>query len=450
LIVSESFAELGVPAALVAVLDAQGIEQPFPIQVATLPAALAGRDVSGRAPTGSGKTLAFGLAAAAMVGERGAPGAGLGGRPMSRSRGGGKRRPPAVLVLVPTRELASQVERVLSPLLAAVGARSCSIYGGVGYGGQRAALARGVDVVVGCPGRLEDLVGAGDLVLDHVRLAVVDEADRMSDMGFLPAVRRLLDRTNQERQTLLFSATLDGEVDALVRRYQRSPEVCEVEASEEAAGEVRHAFWETDSLRRAELTAGLIASHAPAMVFCRTRHGADRLSKRLGALGVSALPIHGSRSQAQRERALGAFSAGQVQALVATDVVARGIHVDGVGCVVHFDPPQDPKDYLHRSGRTGRAGASGLVVTLADHDQERAVRLLQRSLGLPQGLAAPDFAALATLPARSAVVAATPAAPSAPRPERRSPLPADRRRRPGRGGRPAPAHGPRRARSAAS
>lgn len=446
---SESFAELGVPAALVAVLDAQGIERPFPIQVATLPVALAGRDVSGRAPTGSGKTLAFGLAAAAVVGQMAAPGASSGGRPSPRPRSRAKGRPPAVLVLVPTRELASQVERVLSPLLAAVGARSCSIYGGVGYGGQRSALTRGVDVVVGCPGRLEDLVGAGDLVLDHVRLAVVDEADRMSDMGFLPAVRRLLDRTDRERQTLLFSATLDGEVDALVRRYQRSPEVCEVEASEEVAGEVRHAFWATDSLRRAELTAELIASHAPAMVFCRTRHGADRLSKRLGALGVSALPIHGSRSQAQRERALGAFSAGRVQALVATDVVARGIHVDGVGCVVHFDPPQDPKDYLHRSGRTGRAGASGLVVTLADHDQERAVRLLQRSLGLSQGLTVPDFAALGTLPARSAVIAATPVAPSAPRPERRSPLPADRRRRPGRGGRAVPSHGPRRARSAA-
>lgn len=445
---SESFAELGVPAELVAVLDAQGIEEPFPIQVAALPAALAGRDVSGRAPTGSGKTLAFGLAAAVVAGGSIAR-SGAGRGPASNRRAA-KGRPPAVLVLVPTRELASQVERVLAPLLAAVGARSVSIYGGVGYGGQRSALSRGVDVVVGCPGRLEDLVGTGDLVLDQVRLAVVDEADRMSDMGFLPAVRRLLDRTGADRQTLLFSATLDGEVDALVRRYQRAPERCEVGESEEASGEVRHAFWSAGPLQRAELTARLAATHAPVVVFCRTRHGADRLSKRLGALGVSALPIHGSRSQAQRERALGAFSAGRIQALVATDVVARGIHVDGVGCVVHFDPPADPKDYLHRSGRTGRAGASGLVVTLADAEQERAVRLLQRSLGLAEGLSTPDLAGLDALPAVRAAVAARPAPTSAPRPERRSSDPGDRRRRPGRGGRSGPAHGPRRTRSLAS
>jgi superfamily II DNA/RNA helicase len=387
-VVPVTFAELGVPADLTAVLAKQQIERPFPIQEATLPDALAGLDVSGRAPTGSGKTLAFGLAVVAHVAR-------TSGRNRPARRG---RTAPSALILVPTRELAAQVEKTLTPLLAVVGARALGVYGGVGYGGQRAALRRGVEVIVGCPGRLEDLASSGDLVLDHVSIAVVDEADRMADMGFLPAVRRLLDRTREDRQTLLFSATLDGEVDVLVQRYQRQPRRHEVAESEEEQGDVRHAFWRVEASERVALVAQLVNAHVPAIVFCRTRHGADRLSQRLSAIGVSAAPIHGSRTQPQRDKALAAFKAGKVRALVATDVAARGIHVDAVACVIHFDPPADPKDYVHRSGRTGRAGADGLVVTLASSEVAKSVQAMQRALGLPVGLDRPDVAGLPTAP----------------------------------------------------
>ncbi|MGH9077950.1 MAG: helicase-related protein, partial [Acidimicrobiales bacterium] len=233
----------------------------------------------------------------------------------------------------------------------------------------------------------------GDLSLAGTDLVVVDEADRMADMGFLPAVRRLLDATAASRQTLLFSATLDGDVDVLVRRYQRAPRRHDVEA-DRSSGEVRHVFWRAEATERVGLTAGLVTAHAPALVFCRTRHGADRLTRRLSAAGVLAAPIHGSRTQPQRQRALAAFSSGRIQALVATDVAARGIHVDDVACVVHFDAAADAKDYVHRSGRTGRAGAHGMVVTLVGAEQAKAVRSVQRALGLPQRVGSPDHAAL--------------------------------------------------------
>nr|MDQ2754106.1 DEAD/DEAH box helicase [Actinomycetota bacterium] len=357
---STTFAALGVPAELVAVLSAQGITEPFAIQQTALPDALAGHDVCGRAPTGSGKTLAFGLAVVAAVAA-------------DRFAGGSKRRlgpgrkvsRPRALILVPTRELAAQVHRALDPLARAVGARVTSIYGGVGYGGQRAALNRGVDIVVGCPGRLEDLVAQGDVAFDDVRVVVIDEADRMADMGFLPAVKRLLDQSSPEgRQTLLFSATLDGEVDVLIRRYQRDPRRHEVIPDSSDGSEVHHAFWRVEQDKRVAVTADVLAAHAPAIVFCRTRHGADRLARRLEERGIKAAPIHGALSQPQRDRALAAFSANAVQALIATDVAARGIHVDQVACVVHYDLPADAKDYLHRSGRTGRAGADGIVVSM--------------------------------------------------------------------------------------
>jgi superfamily II DNA/RNA helicase len=357
-----AFADLGVPADLGAVLRKRGITSPFPIQAATLPDALAGRDVSGRAPTGSGKTIAFALAIAA------------------RTRKPVPHRPRA-LVLAPTRELARQIEQELSPLVAARGGRVAAVYGGTGYGPQCRALAKGVSVVVGCPGRLEDLIQRGDVRLDDVNLVVVDEADRMADMGFLPAVRRLLDRTAPDRQTLLFSATLDGQVDTLVRRYQRDPFRHEV-AEEESSGDVEHMFRTVGRAGRVDATVELIVEHGSAIVFCRTRHGADRVARQLASAGVESAVLHGSRTQAQRERGLAAFRAGRVQALVATDVVARGIHVDAVPCVVHFDPAADAKDYLHRSGRTGRAGASGTVVSLVTDDTADAVRSLQRALGV--------------------------------------------------------------------
>jgi superfamily II DNA/RNA helicase len=384
---SATFADLGVPARMLAVLDAQGLSTPFPIQAATLPDALAGRDVCGRAPTGSGKTLAFAIPAVLSV----RPAAPAGRR--AERRGGLPGRPQA-LILVPTRELAAQVERTFVPLARAAAVSVTAVYGGVGYGPQRNALRRGVQVVVGCPGRLEDLVAQGDLDLGDVRLVVVDEADRMADMGFLPAVRRLLDTTPHDRQTLLFSATLDGEVDVLVSRYQRSPRRHEVASEEADRGDVRHVFWKADTEARVGLTADLVRAYSPAVVFCRTRHGAERLTKRLGALGVHALPIHGDRTQVQREKALAAFSAGRVAALVATDVAARGIHVDAVACVVHYDLPADAKDYVHRSGRTGRAGADGLVVSFVGRDQFKTAKHLQRAVDATPEVVAPDMSAL--------------------------------------------------------
>jgi superfamily II DNA/RNA helicase len=357
-----TFESLGVSPALSRRLAERGIVEPFPVQTATLPDVLAGRDVCGRAPTGSGKTIAFGLAIAQRVGPA---------RP----------RRPRALVLVPTRELAAQVSAEIALLLPRrVGV--VTVYGGVGYGAQRKGLARGAGVVVACPGRLEDLMAAGDVRLDDVDIVVVDEADRMADMGFLPAVRRILDHTSTNRQTLLFSATLDNDVDALVARYQRDP-VHHAVGHEERSGEsVVHHFWNAPNHERVALTAGLTKDHFRTLVFCRTRRGVDRLTRQLGAAGVDATGIHGGRSQSQRDRALAAFTAGRVAALIATDVAARGIHVDDVGCVVHFDPAADAKDYVHRSGRTGRAGADGVVVSLVTPDQRSAVRALRRSLGL--------------------------------------------------------------------
>ena len=371
------FASLGVRPDLVASLDARGITAPFPIQSATLTDALAGRDICGRAPTGSGKTLAFALTIA-----------------MRTQRAKPKR--PKALVLVPTRELAAQVQREITSLGSPL--RVAPVYGGVGYGAQRAALRRGVDVLVACPGRLEDLIQQGDISLSDVRIVVIDEADRMADMGFLPAVRRLVDQTNADRQTLLFSATLDGDVDVIVKRYQRDPVRHEVSTPEDEQGEVEHLFWRVERDQRVDVTARLINHHGSAVVFCRTRHGADRVTKQLARAGVEAAAIHGSRSQPQRDRALEAFSSGGVKALIATDVAARGIHVDDVSCVVHFDPPTTDKDYVHRSGRTGRAGADGTVVSLVGSENAKAVRDLQRALRLPLQVDAPDAALVGSLP----------------------------------------------------
>jgi superfamily II DNA/RNA helicase len=358
----KTFADLGVPARLSANLADRGIITPFPIQHDSIPAALEGRDVCGKAPTGSGKTLAFGLPLVARV-EKARP------------------KFPRALVLAPTRELAAQIDKELKPLLALTGRRSVSVYGGVGMEPQIRAFRKGVDVVVACPGRLKDLVDRGAVRLAEVDFVVIDEADRMADMGFLPEVRRLLDQVRDNRQTLLFSATLDGEVDVLVKRYQSNPVRCEVAVHEDDSARTDHRFVETDHQGRLGVTADLIREHGSTAVFCRTKHGADRLALQLGKSGVSATAIHGNRSQAQRDRALEAFRMGRVQALVATDVAARGIHVDGVNCVVHFDPPADAKDYVHRSGRTGRAGAEGVVVSLVTSTTADQVHKLRRDLG---------------------------------------------------------------------
>ena len=373
-----TFASLGVHRSITEGLAERGILEPFPIQAATLPDALAGRDVCGKAPTGSGKTIAFGI-------------------PLVSGLGKARPRRPRGIVLVPTRELATQVHDELRQLAGPGGATVATFFGGVGFGPQIKALHRGVDIAVACPGRLADLVQQGEFKLDDVRIAVLDEADRMADMGFLPEVKRILDRTPDDRQTLLFSATLDGDVDVLVRRYQSDP-VRHEHVVEEDAPRNRHEFWAVERADRLATTVRLVATEWPAVVFVRTKRGADRVAKQMNRDGIAAAAIHGDRSQAQRERALNDFATGRVQALVATDVAARGIHVDGVACVVHFDVPADHKDFVHRSGRTGRAGTEGLVVTLVPSDQVREVKKMQRTLDLPVGIHPPALDDLA--PAR--------------------------------------------------
>lgn len=370
-----TFAQLGLPDSLVQALVKQGITEPFPIQAAAIPDAMEGRDVSGKAPTGSGKTLAFGLPLLARVPRA------------------DKNRPRA-LVLAPTRELAEQIKRELAPL-AGVASRSVfAIYGGVAYGPQKNALRRGVDVLVATPGRLEDLIEQRAIDLAEVEVVVVDEADRMADMGFMPAVRRILDKTAKGRQTMLFSATLDGDVAVLSRDYQRSPVRHDAGTVEPDTIDARHHFWTVDGHDRVRHAADVINEMGRSIVFTRTRHGADRLAKQLDKLGVASVALHGGRSQGQRNAALSSFTNGRVKALIATDVAARGIHVEAVASVIHFDLPTDHKDYLHRSGRTARAGATGTVVSLVAGDQQRAAKRLQQDLGLRASFDTPSVASL--------------------------------------------------------
>ena len=370
-----TFAQLGVPSRLTDALADRGILAPFPVQAATIPDALAGRDVCGKAPTGSGKTFAFGLPILAKV---------------SKARPG---RPKA-LVLAPTRELAEQIKKELAPLARSVGRFVYAVYGGVGYGGQVSAMRKGVDILVACPGRLEDLIEQGVVDLSESDLVVLDEADRMADMGFMPAVMRLLDQTSAQRQTLLFSATLDGDIAKLSKRYQRDPVRHEAAAVESDELDAVHHFWLVEHHDRTQHTADLIQQSGKSIVFTRTRHGADRLAKQLDKLGVRSVAMHGGRSQNQRQRALDAFASGKAKALIATDVAARGIHVDDVATVIHFDPAGDHKDYLHRSGRTARAGATGTVVTLVTHQQKRDVLKMQRAIDLDAPFAKPDVGSL--------------------------------------------------------
>jgi superfamily II DNA/RNA helicase len=362
-----SFTDLGAPEDLVAALAERGITSPFPVQEATIPDLLEGRDVCGKAPTGSGKTIAFGLPLVARV---------------RRS----KPKRPRALILAPTRELAAQIQRELAPLADARDRRVFTVYGGVGYEPQRKAMRRGVDILVACPGRLEDLIQQRVVDLSGVDIVVIDEADRMADMGFLPAVRRILDATDAEsRQTILFSATLDGDVAVLTRAYQRDARKHEVEGVDADGMDAEHRFETVTNDQRLSRAAEVIGAEGSTIVFCRTRHGADKVARKLVNAGVPAASIHGGLSQNQRDRALASFTKGSVQALIATDVAARGIHVNDVACVVHFDPPADAKTYVHRSGRTARKGASGVVVSFVGPDQVRDSRKLQRELGLTDG-----------------------------------------------------------------
>jgi superfamily II DNA/RNA helicase len=357
-----TFADAGVPRVLVDALASQGITAPFAIQALALPDALAGRDVTGKAKTGSGKTLAFGLPTLARV------------------PAGGPRRPTA-LILAPARELALQIASDLAPLATAADRTIGVVYGGASMDDQIAALRRGVDVVVATPGRLIDLIQRGDVVLDDVAVITIDEADRMADLGFLPQVEWLLRHVPDSAQMMLFSATLDGAVAALVR-HMDDPVVHGVEETAPTVDSMLHRFVQVHRMDKARVIGAVAAASERVIVFCRTKRYCDRLAADLVDLGVPAAPLHGDLPQSQRERALARFTNGTTPVLVATDVAARGIHVEEVEVVIHADPPEDHKTYLHRSGRTARAGAAGLVVSLIEWDQELVVRRIQRRLGL--------------------------------------------------------------------
>ncbi|GAA1638047.1 hypothetical protein GCM10009744_29230 [Kribbella alba] len=362
-----TFADLGVPAQLVTALAATGVTHPFPIQAATLRDSLAGRDVLGRGRTGSGKTYAFVLPLLARL-----------------AASGTKRRPnhPRALILAPTRELATQIQASITPLTDALKLRTMTIFGGVGHGPQITGLRNGVDIVVACPGRLEDHVKAGHAKLGSVEITVLDEADHMADLGFLPAVRRILEATPADAQRLLFSATLDAGVDVLVKRFMTNPVTHSVDSAQSPVAKMTHHVLHVQADSRLPVLVDLTAAPGRTLVFTRTKYGAKSLTKKLIAQGVPAVELHGNLSQGARTRNLEAFSDGSANTLVATDIAARGIHVDDVALVIHADPPIEHKAYLHRSGRTARAGAEGTVVTLMTDDQVRDVRDLTKKAGI--------------------------------------------------------------------
>jgi superfamily II DNA/RNA helicase len=361
------FTALGVPVVLARVLAGQGITTALPIQAATLPDAIAGRDVLGRGRTGSGKTYAFALAVLTRL-----------------AAAGGARRPgrPRALILAPTRELAAQIEASVVPLAEALGLRTLTVFGGVSARPQIAGLRAGVDVLVACPGRLADHVREGHAQLDAVEVTVLDEADHMADLGFLPVVRWLLERTPRTGQRLLFSATLDAGVDVLARRFLTDPVTHNVDPETSPVSEMTHHVLHVARDDRFPVLVDLAAAPGRTVVFTRTKRGAKTLTRKLVAAGVPAVELHGNLAQNARSRNLSAFSAGTATTLVATDIAARGIHVDDVSLVIHADPPTEHKAYLHRSGRTARAGAAGTVVTLMTDDQQGDVRALTRQAGI--------------------------------------------------------------------
>ena len=367
-----TFADLGVDPKVVRVLEAQGIVSPFEVQIAAIPDAMAGKDVCCRAPTGSGKTLAFGLPLLAKTTES---------KPFC----------PTSLILTPTRELAEQIYNVLEPLAWELKLYVLAVYGGVSYQKQFKALDRGVDVLVACPGRLLDLIDRGNVSLQDVNCVVLDEADRMADMGFMEPVCKILDMCQSQRQTILFSATLDEEVADLVRDYQIDPVTIEVGPKEVSMESMQHLFWMMPGSKKGPMSAELIRKTGRAIVFCRTRAGVDRVGDELEYDGVSVETLHGGLSQRNRDRAMERFQHGETMALVATDVAARGIDVTGVNCVIHYDPPENGKAYKHRSGRTARAGSSGVVVSLVQKPQKRSYARIQHQVGINCNFITPEF-----------------------------------------------------------
>jgi superfamily II DNA/RNA helicase len=362
-----SFVLLGVPANLASLLAEQGITDPTPIQTATLPDSLAGRDVLGRGRTGSGKTYAFLLPLVARLAGSGDP---------------AKRGAPRALILAPTRELVGQIHAALLPLARANNLTTMTIFGGVGQNPQVAALRKGTDIVVATPGRLEDLIKQGHAHLGRVEVTVLDEADHMADLGFLPAVKRILDLTPQTGQRMLFSATLDRAIDSIVTRYLHNARTHQADSAQSPISTMHHHVLHVDRANRVSVLVELTSAPGRTLVFTRTKHGAKQLARQLNAEGIPAVDLHGNLSQNARTRNLDAFHSGKVETLVATDIAARGIHVDDVALVVHADPPVEEKAYLHRSGRTARAGAEGTVITLMTDDQVRDVKALTRAAGI--------------------------------------------------------------------
>ncbi len=358
------FTDLGVPSSLSAILEQDGITTPSPIQAATLPDSLKGRDVLGRGRTGSGKTLAFLLPLVSRLAA-------------SPSRRTSKR--PRALILAPTRELVAQIDAALAPLAATAGLTSRTVFGGVGQGPQVNALKNGVDVVIACPGRLEDLIQQRAVDLSAVEITILDEADHMADLGFLPAVRRLLDQTPRGGQRMLFSATLDSGVNVLVKRFLVDPAVHEADSAQSPVATMDHHVLHVQHDQRVPVLVDLTSAPGRTVVFTRTKHGAKNLARQLNARGVPAVELHGNLAQNARTRNMEAFHSGRATTLVATDIAARGIHVDDVALVVHADPPAEHKAYLHRSGRTARAGAAGTVITLMTDSQVKDVRDLTRA-----------------------------------------------------------------------
>ncbi len=367
---SQTFADLGVHPGLVAALAAQHITAAFPIQALTIADALAGRDVCGKAKTGSGKTLGFGLPMLQRLAAT------------ERPSGSGPARPRG-LVLLPTRELAVQVHHVLEPLGAAIGLTVTAVYGGADIERQIKHLREGTDVVIATPGRLIDLGDRGEISVASLDVLVLDEADRMADMGFMPQVEWVLRRiAERPHQTLLFSATLDGAIDRLVKRYLTDPVFHEVASDTQTVSAMVHHFLNVHQMDRVKVAAAICRANRKTIVFCRTKRGADRLVEQLEKEGVRAAAIHGDLRQGQREKALADFTAEKLPVLVATDVAARGLHIDGVDCVMHFDPPEDHKAYVHRSGRTARAGSTGVVVSLLLWNQIVEAQVVMRRLAL--------------------------------------------------------------------
>ncbi|MGW0812447.1 DEAD/DEAH box helicase [Streptomyces viridiviolaceus] len=416
-----SFADLAMPARLLATLGHEGVAVPFPIQAATLPNSLAGRDVLGRGRTGSGKTLAFGLAVLARTaGRRAEP------------------RQPLALVLVPTRELAQQVTDALTPYARSVSLGLATVVGGMSIGRQTSALRAGAEVVVATPGRLKDLIERGDCRLDDVGITVLDEADQMADMGFMPQVTDLLDQVRPDGQRMLFSATLDRNVDLLVRRYLTDPVVHSVDPSAGAVTTMEHHVLHVHDADKHRTTTEIAARDGRVIMFLDTKHAVDRLTKHLLSNGVRAAALHGGKSQPQRTRTLAQFKRGHVTVLVATNVAARGIHVDNLDLVVNVDPPSDHKDYLHRGGRTARAGESGRVVTLVTPDQRRGMSRLMASAGITPRVAQvrsgdAELSRITGAQAPSGVPVVV-AAPAVERPRGASSSSQGRRRRQGRAG----------------